>query len=163
MKKAPPMPPPTAPTTIRTNIILVSGYVKRWLVKNETKHEGSLRDPYEQKHIKKTLHEKRRRKERNCEQTGEHGNSDRSHSYLEILCWIILAVASLSMRIVGCSIPITQIQNELTSSVDHLAEFLLVFCQTLLRISYLSITLYNFLLNGMLINIYTLALQIGYE
>ena len=36
---------------MRIKIIQLSGYVKRWLVKSETKHEGSPRDPYEVKHI----------------------------------------------------------------------------------------------------------------
>ena len=79
-----------------------------------------------------------------------------------MLCWMIRVVASLSMRIVGCSIAVTLTQNEPTSSVDHLVEFLFVLRQTLLRISRPSSDAHNFLLNGVLVHVHALALQIGY-
>lgn len=103
------------------------------------------------------------RKRRTVEQQRKQAIHDSHYDYLEILCWIILAVASLSIRIVGCSTAINYPPFHPTSPVYQFVQLLLVLGQALLDISQLFAIPYNLLLNGMLIYVDSLTLQVSYE
>lgn len=97
------------------------------------------------------------------EQQRKQAIHDSQYGYLEMLCWIILAVASLSIRIVGCSTAITCPLFHPTSPVDQFFQLLLVLGQALLDISQFFAIPHNLLLNGMLIYVDSLTLQVSYE
>lgn len=78
-----------------------------------------------------------------------------------ILCWIILAAASLSMTILGASKQSISFNYVPTPSMNHFVQFLFVFFQTFLKVNPERANNYHFLLNRMIFHINTLTLQIS--
>lgn len=80
-----------------------------------------------------------------------------------ILCWIILAAASLSMTILGASKQLISFTHAPTSSINHFIQFLFIIFQTFLKDKPEGTNNYHFLLDRMVFHINTFTLQIGYK